>query len=327
MMETIGWGILGAGSIATKFAADLKNLPDARLVAVGSRSTDKAAQFAQDWGVERPYGSYAAMIADPDVNAVYVATPHPFHKEHALLCLEGGVAVLCEKPLAVHAGQAREMAQAARERGLFLMEAMWSRFHPVLLQVQRWLDEGQVGQVRMLSADFGFRTRWNPEGRLLNPALAGGALLDVGVYVVSLASMVFGGPPAEIQAAAHIGQTGVDEQTGMVFRYDEGGLALLACAVRTATPQLARISGTEGAIEITAFWRATAARLIRPGQEPLEATGDSGYHFEAAEVMACLRAGRTESATMPLDESIAIAETMDRVRAQIGLTYPLEALR
>jgi predicted dehydrogenase len=327
MKKTIGWGILGAGSIATKFATDLRNLPDARLVAVGSRSVEKAARFTRDWGVERSYGNYAEMIADPDVDAVYVATPHPFHKEHTLLCLEGGVAVLCEKPMAVHAGQVREMAQAARERGLFLMEAMWSRFNPVLVQVQSWLDEGQIGEVRMLAADFGFRTRWNPEGRLLNPALAGGALLDVGVYVISLASMVFGGPPAEVQAAAHIGQTGVDEQTGMVFSYVDGGLALLACAVRTATPHLARISGTEGAIEIPAFWHATSARLIRTGQEPVETSGESGYHFEAAEVMACLRKGRTESATMPLDESIAIAETMDRVRAEIGLTYPPEALR
>jgi predicted dehydrogenase len=327
MTQSIGWGILGAGKIATKFATDLKNLADASLVAVGSRSADRADQFAQDWGVERSYGSYADMIADPDVDAVYVATPHPFHKEHTLLCLDGGKAVLCEKPMAVHAGQVRVMVQAARERGLFLMEAMWSRFNPVLVQVQQWLDEGQIGEARMLSADFGFRTGWNPEGRLLNPALAGGALLDVGVYVVSLASSVFGGAPVEIQAAAHLGETGVDEQTGMVFRYASGGLALLACAIRTVTPHMARIDGTEGAIEIPAFWHATSARLIRPGQEPLEASGDFGYHYEAAEVMACLLEGVTESATMSLDESIAIAETMDQVREQIGLTYPPEALR
>lgn len=327
MAKTIGWGILGAGSIATRFATDLKNLPDARLVAVGSRSADKAAQFAQDWGVERPYGSYAEMIADPDVDAVYVATPHPFHKEHTLLCLDGGKAVLCEKPMAVHAGQVREMVQRAREGNLFLMEAMWSRFNPVLVQVREWLKEGRIGEPRMLSADFGFRTAWNPEGRLLNPKLAGGALLDVGVYVVSLALMVLGGAPVQIEAAAHIGQTGVDEQTGMVLKYAHGELALLACAIRTTTPHMARIDGTEGAIEIPRFWHATSARLIRPGQEPFETSGDFGYHYEAAEVMACLREGWIESATMPLDESIAIAETLDQVRTQIGLSYPAEALR
>jgi predicted dehydrogenase len=256
-----------------------------------------------------------------------VATPHPFHKEHTLLCLDGGKAVLCEKPMAVQAGQVREMVQVARARGLFLMEAMWSRFNPVLVQVQEWLDEGRIGEVRMLTADFGFRTGWNPEGRLLNPALAGGALLDVGVYVIALASMVFGGAPAQVHAAAHLGETGVDEQTGMVLRYDGGGLALVACAIRTVTPHMARIDGIKGAIEIPAFWHATSARLIRPGKEFLETSGDFGYHYEAAEVMACLREGKTESATMPLDESISIAETMDQVRAQIGLAYPPEALR
>jgi predicted dehydrogenase len=163
----------------------------------------------------------------------------------------------------------------------------------------------------------------NPEARLFNPDLAGGALLDVGVYVVSLASWVFGVAPAQVQAAAEIGETGVDEQTGMLFKYAGGPLALLACAIRTRTPQMARIDGTEGAIEAPAFWHPTTARLIRP-EEPLEVTGTYGYHHEAAEVMDCLRRGKTESDVMPLDESIAIAETMDQIRAQIGVRYPME---
>jgi predicted dehydrogenase len=315
---------LGAGSIARKFATDLKKLSDARLVAVGSRSADKAAQFAQEWGVERPYGSYAEMAADPEVDAVYVATPHPFHKPHTLLCLEAGKAVLCEKPMAVNAGEVRAMVEAARGRGLFLMEAMWSRFNPVLVQVRQWLDEGLIGDPRMLTADFGFSARVNPEARLFNPHLAGGALLDVGVYVVSLASWIYGGAPISVQAAADIGETGVDEQTGMVLKYGEGQLALLSCAIRTQTPHWARIDGTEGTIEIPAFWHATTARLIRPGQEPTEVTGEFGYHFEAAEVMACLRQGKVESETMPLDESVSIAETLDRVRTLIGVKYPME---
>ena len=147
MNETIGWGILGAGSIATKFATDLKNLPDARLVAVGSRSAGKAAQFARDWGVERPYGSYSQMIAEPDVDAVYVATPHPFHKTHTILCLEQGVAVLCEKPMAVNANQVRKMVTCARENDAFLMEAMWTRCLPVSGIVRRWLEEERIGEV------------------------------------------------------------------------------------------------------------------------------------------------------------------------------------
>ena len=324
MGRRCGWGILGAGGIASRFATDLKRLPDAGLVAVGSRSREKAAQFAGQYGFERSYGSYAEMIADPEVDVVYVATPHPFHKEHTLLCLAGGRAVLCEKPMAVNAGEVREMVKDARRRGLFLMEAMWSRFNPVLAHVRQWLAEGRIGDVRVLTADFGFRTGWNPAGRLLNKTLAGGALLDVGVYTVALASMVFGGAPVQIQAAAHIGTTNVDEQTAMLFRYAGGGLALLTCAIRTATPQGARLDGTEGTIEIPTFWRASTARLVRPGQDLVEASGETGYHYEAAEVMDCLRTGRSESATMPLDESIAISETMDEVRAQIGLRYPME---
>jgi predicted dehydrogenase len=325
MVSQIGWGILGAGSIAKKFATDLKHLDDARLIAVGSRSAGKAARFAADHGVERSYGSYAEMLADPGVDVVYVATPHPFHKPHALLCLEAGKAVLCEKPMAVNAGEVSAMIGAARRHGLFLMEAMWSRFNPVLIQVRQWLDEGQIGRPRILTADFGFSAQVNPEARLFNPHLAGGALLDVGVYVVALASWVFGMAPTEVRAAADVGDTGVDEQTGMVFRYPEGQLALLACAIRTRTPHSARIDGTEGAIEVPAFWHATSARLIRPGQEPVEATGTFGYHFEAAEVMNCLRMGALESGTMPLDESLCIAKTMDKVRALIGVKYPMEA--
>ena len=324
MSDKIGWGILGAGSIARKFATDLKNLDDARLVAVGSRSADKAAAFADEVGGERAYGSYAGMVNDPEVDVVYVATPHPFHREHAILCLEAGKAVLGEKPMAVNAGQVRDMVACAREEDVFMMEAMWTRFNPVTVQVRRWLAEGKIGDVRLLEVDFGFRAGLNPEGRLFNLDLAGGALLDVGVYVVAYAAMVFGRSPTQIQASAHIGEMGVDEQTAMLFKYDAGQLALLSCAVRASTPHEARIMGSEGSIHIPAFWHAASATLAVQGQEPVVCTGAFGYHYEAAEVMACLRAGQKESATMPLDESIAIAETMDEVRRQIGLKYPME---
>ena len=176
----------------------------------------------------------------------------------------------------------------------------------------------------MLTADFGFRTTWNPEGRLLNPELAGGALLDVGVYVIALASMVFGKPPEAIRAAAHIGETGVDEQTAMLFRYHHGALAQLSCAVRTRTPQQARIEGTGGSIHVPQFWHATHATLRVDDQAPLTVADKAGYQFEAAEVMSCLRAAKTESEIMPLDETLAIARTMDETRRVIGLTYPMD---
>jgi len=324
MVQAFGWGILGPGRIAGRFATDLRRLPEARRVAVGSRDLSRAQAFAAEHGFERAYGSYEALVNDPDVHAVYVATPHPFHAEHTILCLEHGKAVLCEKPLAVNARQAREMAACARANGVFLMEAMWSRFNPVMAEVRRWLSEGAIGEVRLVTADFGFRTAWNPQGRLLDLNLAGGALLDVGVYVASLASMVYGQQPQALSAAAHLGETGVDEQTAMLFHYPNGALAQLFCAIRTATIGEARLYGTEGHIAIPDFWRATQATLHRPGQEPQPIAGEAGYHFEAAEVMACLQTGQRESAIMPLDESVAILETMDQVRRLIGLKYPMD---
>ncbi len=324
MTQTFGWGILGPGRIAARFATDLARLPQARRVAVGSRDASRAQAFAAEHGFERAYGSYEALVSDPEVQAVYVATPHPFHAEHTRLCLEHGKAVLCEKPMAVNARQAREMAACARANGAFLMEAMWSRFNPVMAEVRRWLHQGAIGEVRLVTADFGFRTAWNPQGRLLDLNLAGGALLDVGVYVASLASMVYGQQPKTLSASAHLGETGVDEQTAMLFTYPNGALAQLFCAIRTATVGEARLYGTEGHIHIPEFWRATQATLYRPGQEPQRITGEAGYHFEAAEVMACVQRGERESAVMPLDESVAILETMDRVRSLIGLTYPMD---
>lgn len=323
MNHTVGWGILGAGRIAGKFATEAKLVPGARLVAVGSRSAEKAGEFAQQNGVERAYGSYAELVADPDVDAIYVATLHPQHCEHTLLALDAGKAVLCEKPFAVTGREARLMIERARARKLFLMEAMWARFNPITVQVRQWIADGRIGEPRMVTVDFGFRAAWNPQSRLLNPALAGGALLDVGVYVLAYASMVFG-RPAQIQAVGHIGETGVDEQVAMVLKYDQGQIASLTCAIRTPSPQGARIDGTEGAIEIPAFWRAPIARLIRPKEDPVEATGDFGFQYEIAEALACLAAGQTESPNLPLDETLAIAETMDEVRRQIGVKYPFE---
>jgi len=322
--KTFGWGILGPGNIAHRFATDLKNLSEAKLAAVGSRSVERASAFAAGFGADRAYGSYEELAADPEVDAIYIATPHPFHREHTLLCLEHGKAVLCEKPMGVNERQVRDMVACARAQDVFLMEAMWTRFLPAIAQVREWLRDGAIGDVRMLSADFCFRTGWNPTGRLLNPDLAGGALLDVGVYTVALAAMVLGDSPEEIKASAHIGETGVDEQTAMLLRYAGGALAILSCAVRTRTPQEARIQGTEGSIYIPAFWHATSAFLNVGDDEPVEFAGSVGYHYEASEVMSCLASGEKESATMPLDESIAIARMLEQARSIVGLTYPME---
>jgi len=326
-MRTIRWGILGPGNIAHRFARGLNVLPDAELTAVGSRSVEKAAEFAKEFDIPHKHNSYIDLANDPDVDVIYVATPHPFHREHSILCLKAGKAVLCEKPLAINTREVEEIINCARESKKFLMEAMWTRFLPVMARVREWLVEGAIGEVRMLTADFGFRSGWDPDGRLLNPNMAGGALLDVGVYTVAMASMVFGEQPSRIVSLAHIGETGVDEQAAMLLGYDAGQLAILSCAVRTNTPQEARIMGTEGTIYIPDFWHATSATLYVSGKdaEQIEMPFDgNGYNYEAAEVMRCLRAEKLESDIMPLDESLAIMETMDKIRAQWGLRYPME---
>jgi len=326
-MGKFRWGILGPGNIAKKFATGLQALDDAELVAVGSRSKERADAFADQFKAPRRYGSYEALVNDPDVDAIYVATPHPFHKENSILCLEAGKAVLCEKPFAINQREAQAVIDVARRKRVFLMEAMWTRFLPATLKVREWITSGAIGQVQMMSADFGFRANVNPQGRLFNLHLGGGGLLDVGIYPISYASMVFGAQPKKISSQAHIGETGVDEQAAMVFGYESGGMALLSCAVRTRTPQDARILGTDGMITVPPmFWNATKATLSASGKtEAIDLPHKgNGYEYEAAEVARCVRAGKIESEGLPHAETLAIMQTLDAVRAQWGLKYPME---
>jgi predicted dehydrogenase len=326
-MTKTRWGIIGTGNIASQFARGLAALDDAELVAVGSRAVKSAEVFGEQFNVPRRHGSYAALASDPDVDAIYVATPHPLHMENTLLGLEAGKAVLCEKPFAINAGQAQAMIAAARERGVFLMEAMWTRFLPHMVRLRELLAAKAIGEPRMLQADFGFRTNFNPQGRLFDPAMGGGALLDVGVYPVSLASMVFGAPE-RVTGMAHLGASGVDEQSAMIFGYAGGQLALLSQAIRTNSPHEALLLGTAGRIRVhTSWWKAAPMTLSVDGRpdELIDAPViGNGYNYEAAEVGRCLREGHTESDVMPLDETLAIMRTLDEVRAQWGLRYPGE---
>jgi len=328
MSEFIRWGILGTGAIAHKFADALKAVPDAELSAIGSRAQRTADVFGDEFDVPRRHESYQSLAEDPEVDAIYVSSPHPMHCENTLLCLNADKPVLCEKPFALNAREAESMVLCARQRGLFLMEAMWTRFLPAIAQVRQWLADGAIGEVRNMTADFGFRAGFNPEGRLLNPVLGGGALLDIGVYIVSLASMVYGEQPERIAALADIGTTGVDEQTTMAFRYDSGAMAALSCAVRTDTPRAVSILGTRGNIRIPApFYDAYAVTLNVDGEEPVTvepARVENGFKYEIEEAGRCLREGRLESAILPLDETLAILGTLDAVRAEIGLRYPME---
>ncbi|NMB97260.1 MAG: Gfo/Idh/MocA family oxidoreductase [Clostridiaceae bacterium] len=329
MADKIRWGILGAGNIARKFATGMKVVAGSELLAVGSRSIERAQSFAKEFNIPKTYGSYEEMVKDPELDVVYIATPHTFHKPHALLCLNNGKAVLCEKPFGVNAGEVEEMVQCARKNNLFLMEAMWTRFLPVMYKVKEWITNEAIGEVRMLTADFGFYASINPEGRLFNLQLGGGALLDVGVYPINLASMIFGGAPERITGMAHIGETGVDEQAAMILGYKNGELAILHTAIRANTHHEARIIGTKGSIIIPDFWRATSAtfKIDSKDEEIVEIPFEAnGYCYEAREVERCLKEGKLESDLMTWDESISILKTMDELRKQWGLRYPVDTI-
>ena len=323
--SVIQWGILGCGHIAAKFAAALKAVPEAKLHGVASRNEAKARDFCQTHGAVKWHEGYEALVADPEIDVVYVATPHIFHKEHSILCLNHGKPVLCEKPFAINKKEAGGMVAFAKAKNLFLMEAMWTRFLPVIVKIRELLAGGAIGEVRMLFADFGFRPKFDPESRLFDPALGGGSLLDVGVYPVSFAHLIFGKPPSRIAGSAAFAATGVDESMAAVLRYDKGESALLSSSIVLDTVCGATIFGTAGSIRIPAFWRAVSATVTAGGKEkiaiPFRA---NGYEYEAEEVVRCIRDGKIESEIMPLQDSLAIVETMDAIRAQLGLVYPTE---
>ncbi|MCC6615905.1 MAG: Gfo/Idh/MocA family oxidoreductase [Anaerolineae bacterium] len=327
MHTKIRWGIIGTGNIAHQFAKGLRSVPDAQLVAVGSRTQAAADAFGAQFHVPHRHPTYEGLAADPDVDAVYISTPHTFHKDNTLLCLRAGKAVLCEKPFAINAHEAADMIDEARARGLFLMEAMWTRFFPLMTRLRELLAEGAIGEPRLLTADFGFRMAFDPVHRIFNPALGGGALLDVGIYPISLASMIFG-QPVEIVSSAILGETGVDEQGAYIFRYAGGQLAQLSSASRTETPQEATLNGTDGRIRIPRQWWRPKRMTIGAGGRRESVVSvpykGNGYNYEAMAVGDSLRAGQLEHPVMPLDETLAIMRTLDALRAQWALKYPME---
>jgi predicted dehydrogenase len=326
-MQKVRFGILGTGYIADLFAKGLQVVEDLQIAAVGSRTQAAADAFGARFNIPKRYASYEAVAHDPDVDVIYISTPHPFHHQNTLMCLHAGKPVLCEKPFALNEQEARQMVALARERGLFLMEAMWTRFFPAMVKVRELLAAGAIGAPRLLIADFGFRTEFDPQHRLFNPELGGGALLDVGVYPISLAHMIFGAP-ARVVGMPEFGKTGTDDQSAYLLGYDGGQIAMLCSAVRTATPQQAIINGEDGRLTIhTRFWCPTRLTLEIYGQERSEIElpiVGNGYQYQALEVARCLHDGTLESPIMALDETLAIMSTMDTLRAQWGLKYPPE---
>lgn len=325
-MKKTRWGIMGPGSIAHKFAQSLLSLENAELVAVGSRDLGRAREFGAKYGALRCYGSYEEFVSDPDIDVVYVATTHQAHYQCAMMCIEAGKAVLCEKPFTINSKQTQELVDAARKHRVFLMEAMWTRYLPAIVKLRETLSTDVIGEIRMIKADFAYVGNQDPKGRLRNPMLAGGALLDLGVYPLYFSAMVFGTRPEKILTAALIGETGVDEQCTFTLVYSRGRLAVLSAAVSTYLPDDAYILGTKGYIKIPGFWHAQSFEIHVGGE--LETINlpyiSTGYAHEALEVMKCLEEGKKESPIMPLDETVALTKIMDEIRGQWGLKYPME---
>jgi len=323
---SIRWGILGAGYIAGAFADAVNAHTRSPLLAVGSRNRDRVERFATAHGIPTTHLGYRGLVEDPQVDAVYVATPHSEHRAHALLAIAAGKHVLVEKAFTRNTGEAEEVFAAAKAAGVFVMEAMWTRFLPHVAALRQVIAAGEIGEIVNLRADHGQWFEPNPKSRLFDPKLAGGALLDLGVYPVSFAHDLLGVPDA-ITSVGQLTDTGVDGQVSIVLSYGERTQATLSTTLWAKTPTTASISGTEGHIRIAGdFYGPTSFVVTRRdgGLWTFDRPASKGLQFEAAEVARRVAAGETESPSMTWANTLEVMRTLDTVRAQIGLVYPGE---
>ncbi len=325
--KAVRWGILGTGKIARQFAEALRQTPGAVLAAVASRDGATAAAFAAEFEIAASFGSYQALADFDGVDLVYIGTPHPMHCENALMALNAGKGVLCEKAFTVNRREAEQVVAMARSNKLFLMEAMWTRFMPALAEVRRILATGAIGTPTHLTADFGFHATQGLEHRVFKRALGGGALLDLGIYPLSIAAALLG-PVRSVTAGAEMAATGVDLQTGFTLLHDGGAISSCACSLKARTPCELTISGALGHVRMnTQFHRATSVSVVlADGSSTTVATPylGNGYVHEIIEAQRCWRAGLIESPAMTHDETLALMGVMDAIRAQIGLRYPAD---
>ena len=321
------WGILGPGRIAHRFAQALEAIDGAMLQAVASRSAERARDFAQKYGAPASYDSDEALVSDPSVDAIYIATRHRFHHAQARLCLEAGKPVLCEKPFTVNAAQAADLIQLAQAKKLFLMEALWSRYLPIYREVRSWLDSGEIGEIKLVASTFCFRPERDPSDRKFNHELAGGALLDLGIYNISVSQWVIGNDPTSLSAHGWLGDTGVDELTAATMVYPGNIVSQFTCSLLFSAANDFVIYGTRGRVRIHPdFSGSTGATLVVDGKESTVELPfrRNGLEYQLEEAMGCIRAGKGESKEMPLADTLANMTTMDQIRGQIGLKYVFE---
>jgi predicted dehydrogenase len=332
-MKTICWGILGTGRIAQKFAADLKLVTDAQLIAVGSRSRIGADEFNRKFPVKYQHDSYEALAQNPEVDVIYIATPHNLHYENTLLCLNNGKAVLCEKPFAMNSRQALQMINLAKAKNIFLMEALWTNFHPHFIKMKDMVKQGLLGDIKSVLVNFGFIPQQPVPARLLNPALGGGTVMDIGIYNVFVALSVLGKPDG-IDAVMTPAKTGVDEQCAILFRYKNGAMAQLFSTFTSNLATEADICGSKGRIRLTSrFYDPSSTvefysdRVDSKEIIPVEKGGGTGYQYEARHVNECLQKGLTESPVVSFADTLLLMETLDEIRKIAGIHYPADDIK
>lgn len=326
----IRWGILGCGRIARKFAADLRLVADAELAAIASRNEETLQLFAKDFPCKHLHNSYEALATSNEVDVIYVATPHSHHHEHTMLCLNHYKAVLCEKAFAINSRQAMEMTNTAKERKIFLMEALWTKFLPHYEKLRELLQQKILGDIRSVLVNFGFNTAGNPAQRLLDPLLGGGTLLDIGIYNVFMTMSILGRPDF-IDAAMIPAPTGVDEQIAILFKYNNGAMAQLFSSFATNLPTQAEINGTKGCITLTTRFYEPSATIQLSKKLPYEREiipvgreAGFGYQYEARHVNDCLKKGLIESPVMTHADTLTLMEVLDTIRMKAGLKYPAD---
>jgi len=326
----IRWGILGCGRIARKFAADLRLVDDAELTAIASRNKETLELFAKDFPCKHHHNSYEALVANNEVDVIYVATPHSHHYEHTMLCLNHNKAVLCEKAFAINSRQAIEMIKTAKERKVFLMEALWTKFLPHYKKLQELLQQKTLGDIKSMLVNFGFKTSDKSPQRLFDPLLGGGALLDIGIYNVFMTLSILGKPDA-IEATMIAAPTGVDEQIAVLFKYNNGAMAQLFSSFVTNLPTQAEINGTEGCITLTTRFYEPSTTIQLSKKIPYEREAIAvekgvgfGYHYEARHVNECLKKGLIESPVMTHADTLLLMEILDRIRNKARIEYPAD---
>lgn len=324
-MKKYKWGILAPGKMSAKFTRALKLLDNVELHAVGSRDIERATLFARDYGFKNYYGSYEELAADPDLEIVYIASPHSYHYEHTMLCLRNGKHVICEKAFAMNAREVKEMINEAKKRKLFLMEALWPPFQPFYKKAHEIIKSGILGNINYLDGYFSFIPPFDPNDRKFNLSLGGGSLMDIGIYPV-IDALTFLGLPSGIKAAAVFGQTGSEESLSVIFTYRNGKMASLYSSFRTSIGIGCEIYCEKGNL-ILSRGRDMNQRVIlslhgKDKEEFVFTPPAMGYHWEAEEVMKCLDEGRIESPVVPLSFSYDLIKTIDRIRKTAGIVFP-----